>query len=92
MVCVTFSEAESIPSRAELHELVALLGQHLPTRGPTKVAIVAPKIITFGVARVFEDMVHVGAIRLQVKVFTDREHAWAWLRPGTPFVDHDLGF
>jgi len=87
-----FSEADSIPSRADLQELVTLLGQHLPARGPTKVAMVAPKIITFGVARVFEDMVHLGAIPLQVKVFADREHAWAWLRPGTPTVDRDLGF
>jgi len=76
-----FSEAESIPSRADLRELVTRLEKQLPSRGPKKVAIVAHKIITFGVARVFEEMVNLGPVPLTVKVFTDQEHAWAWLRP-----------
>jgi len=87
-----FSKTDSIPSRADLDELVTLLKEHIPARGPTKVAMVAPQIITFGVARVFEEMVHLGALPLQVKVFADRKNAWAWLRPGAPPVDQDLGF
>jgi len=79
-----FSEAESTPKLAELKELVAILERRLPPRGPKKVAIVTAKPITFGVARVFEDLVALEGVPLQVKVFFDREHAWAWLRPSTP--------
>ena len=85
-----FSAAESVPTQAELDEVVTLLAKHLPSRGPKKVAIVAPNIITFGVARVFEDMVNQAAVSLEVKVFVDREHAWAWLRPATSPVDQGL--
>ena len=76
-----FSESESTPERAEMLELLDLLARHRPAGGPTKVAIVAPMIITFGVARVFEDMVDSSAIPLEVKVFDDPELAWAWLAP-----------
>jgi hypothetical protein len=79
-----FSQAESAPSRADLHELIALLGTHRPVRGPKKVAIIAQQIITLGIARVFEDMVDLGPVPLAFKAFADREHAWAWLRPGAP--------
>src|SRR5262245_42598589 len=70
-----FSEAESTPERHELLELVTMLDKHHPTSGPKRIAIVASKIITFGVARLFEDMVHFST-PLQVKVFEDRGRAW----------------
>jgi hypothetical protein len=81
-----FSDADSVPSDAGLHELVVTLHEHLPADGPTKVAMVAPKIITFGVARVFEDMVRDEEIPLEFNVFADREQAWAWLRPAIASV------
>jgi hypothetical protein len=84
-----FSEAESVPSDTDLHELVVMLEKYLPARGPKKVAIVASKIITFGVARVFEDMVRTAGVPLQVTVFVDREQAWAWLRPAIVAVEQD---
>jgi len=84
-----FSEAENVPSHEDLHELVMMLERHLPTRGPKKVAMVAPKIITFGVARVFEGMVRDAGIPLEFHVFADREQAWAWLRPAIAAVERD---
>jgi hypothetical protein len=84
-----FSEAENVPSHADLHELVMILGQHLPARGPKKVAMVAHKIITFGVARVFADMIRDAGIPLTFDVFDDREHAWTWLRPAHAAVDRE---
>jgi hypothetical protein len=82
-----FSEAESVPSHTDLCELVVMLDRHLPSRGPKRVAIVAPKIITFGVARVFEDMVRESGVPLQVNVFVEREQAWSWLRPARAAVE-----
>ena len=77
-----FSAAESTPKLSELREVVATIGEHTQTIGPKKVAILASQPITFGVARVFEALAQVEETPLQVKVFFDRELAWAWLRPG----------
>ena len=76
-----FSTTQSTPRLSELRELIALLSQHRPAAGPRKLAIVASKPITFGVARVFEDLLQVEEMPFEVKVFFDREKAWAWLRP-----------
>jgi len=79
-----FSAAESTPKLSELREVVATIGERAQAIGPKKVAILASKPVTFGVARVFEALAQVEETSLQVKVFFDREMAWAWLRPGVP--------
>jgi hypothetical protein len=79
-----FSAAESTPRLSDLRELVEVMGQSLPRTEPRRVAILTSKPITFGVARVFGDLVQLDAVPLQVKVFFDRDVAWAWLRPHEP--------
>jgi hypothetical protein len=76
--------AQTTPRLAELREIVALLRQHMPRRGPRKLAIVTARPITYAVARVFQQLVQPKEIPLQVRVFIDREAAWAWLRPDQP--------
>jgi hypothetical protein len=78
-----FSAAESTPTVSDLRELTMLLANHLPVRGPKKLAIVTPKPIAYGMARVFEDLVRGNDIPLQIRVFAGRAEAWAWLRPAT---------
>jgi len=73
--------AESTPRLGELRELLGLLRQHLPANGPQKLAIITGRPITFVVARAFERLVRVKTIPLEVRVFLNRESAWAWLRP-----------
>jgi hypothetical protein len=75
--------AESTPDLSELREIVAAIAERAPAIGPGKLAILAAKPITFGVARVFEALADVEDTPLHVKVFNDRSAAWAWLRPGS---------
>ena len=84
-----FSDTDSTPKLSELKELIAILEQHRPVMGPGKLAIVTSKPITFGVARVFEDLINLEAVPLQVRVFFDKELAWAWLRPEAPPLNPD---
>ena len=79
-----FSSAESTPRLSDLRQLVAAIGEHAPTIGHQKVAVLAAKPITFGVARVFESMADIEDVPLQVKVFFERDKLWEWLRPGQP--------
>ena len=81
-----FSGAESTPKLSELRELVALIGEHAPSIGHSKLAILTSKPITFGVARVFEALAQVEETPLRVRVFFNRDKAWAWLRPNSPVV------
>ena len=76
-----FSMAQSTPTLADLQELIALFVKHHPAQGPRKLAVVASTATTFGVARVFDDLLKLEAVPLEVQVFFDRELAWAWLRP-----------
>jgi hypothetical protein len=76
--------AQSVPKLAELRQIMAILRQHMPSRGPKKLAIVTARPITYAVARVFQGLIQPKDIPLQVRVFIDREVAWAWLRPGQP--------
>ena len=76
--------AQSVPRPAELRQIMAILRQHMPSRGPKKLAIVTARPITYAVARVFQGLMQPKDIPLQVKVFIDREVAWGWLRPGQP--------
>jgi hypothetical protein len=73
--------AQTTPRLAELREIIAILRRSLPGSGPRRLAIVTARPITYAVARVFQDLV-LQDVPLQVKVFMDREAAWAWLRPG----------
>ena len=76
--------AQSTPRLSELRQIMAILRQHMPSRGPKKLAIITARPITYAVARVFQELMQPRDIPLQVKVFMDREVAWAWLRPGEP--------
>ncbi len=82
-----FSEAQSTPTLAELRELIDIIQQRALSIGPTRLAILTAKPITFAVARVFEALAEVEATPLQVKVFFDRKKAWLWLRPDEPVRD-----
>ncbi len=77
-----FTAVQSTPDLADLREIVATIAENAPRIGPKKVAILTSRPITFGVARVFEALADVEDTPLQVKVFNDRNAAWAWLRPG----------
>jgi hypothetical protein len=79
-----FSGTESTPKLSELREVVAAIGEHAGAIGFARLAIVTAKPITFGVAKVFEALAETEGTTLEVKVFFDRDKAWAWLRPGVP--------
>jgi len=76
-----FSAADTTPQLSELRELIGLLSERMPAAGPRKLAVIAPKPVTFGVARVFEDLVRLEGLPIRVKVFFERELAEQWLRP-----------
>jgi len=80
------SAAESTPKLSDLREIVAIIGEHAPAIGHSKLAILTSKPITFGVARVFEALAQVEETPLQVRVFFNRDKAWAWLRPHSASV------
>ena len=73
-----FSRATSTPSLPDLREIIAIINQNAPLIGRKKLAVVATKASTFGVARQFEVLAE--ATSLNVEIFTDREAAIAWLR------------
>ena len=76
--------AKTTPKLAELREIITILRQHIPASGPRKLAIVTARPITYAVAQVFQSFVRPKDLPLQVRVFFDRELAWAWLRPDHP--------
>jgi hypothetical protein len=63
---------------AELQEIVALVERHAAAIGKKKLAVIATKPITFGVARQFQTLADTGP--LDVGVFKDRRAALGWLR------------
>ena len=73
-----FSDASSTPTMAELQEIVALVDRHAAAIGKKKLAVIATKPITFGVARQFQTLADCGP--LDVGVFRDRRAALGWLR------------
>ena len=73
--------AQTTPKVAQLREIIALLRQNMPADGPQKLAIVTGKPIAYAVAQVFRALIQPKNLPLQVRVFLDREVAWAWLRP-----------
>jgi hypothetical protein len=70
-----------------LREIIAILREHIPASGPRKLAIVTARPITYAVARVFQELLEPKDVPLQVRVFFDRELAWAWLRPEEPLPE-----
>ena len=73
-----FSDASSTPTMAELQEIVSLVERHKAAIGKKKLAVIATKPITFGVARQFQTLADYGP--LDVGVFRDRRAALGWLR------------
>jgi hypothetical protein len=72
------SAVSSAPTMAELQEIVSLVDRHSSTIGSKKLAVVAPRPVTFGVARQFQTLADDGP--LDVGVFKDRRAALGWLR------------
>jgi hypothetical protein len=81
---IDFAGVKSTPRIRELRELLALLKQHLPVKGPRRLALVTSAPITFAVARVFEHLVRLQGLPFEVKVFMSLRRAWTWLRPEEP--------
>jgi hypothetical protein len=79
--------AETTPRLAELREIIAILREYAPADGPRRLAIVTARPITYAVAQVFRNILQPKDLPLQVKVFMDREQAWAWLRPDQPLPE-----
>jgi hypothetical protein len=72
------SAASSTPTMAELQQIVALVARHAASIGKKKLAVIAPRPVTFGVARQFQTLADDGP--LDVGVFKDRRAALGWLR------------
>ena len=81
---VDFTDVQTTPTVGELRELIAMLKQERPARGPRRLAVVTSKPIAFVIARVFEQLVRLRELPLEVKVFMNLGRAWAWLRPDLP--------
>ena len=73
-----FSAATSTPTMTELLEIVSIVERHSAALGKKKLAVVAPRPVTFGVARQFQTLADTGP--LDVGVFKDRRAALGWLR------------
>ena len=81
---IDLAGVKTTPKVSELRELIAMLKQEMPARGPRRLAMVTSKPITFIVARTFEHLVRSRGLRLEVKVFMNLRSAWDWLRPDAP--------
>jgi hypothetical protein len=73
-----FSETTSTPTMKELRELVSIIDEQAAAIGKKKLALIATKPVTFGVARQFQTLADSGP--LDVGVFKDRRAALGWLR------------
>ena len=73
-----FSAATSTPTMTQLLEIVSIVERHSAALGKKKLAVVAPRPVTFGVARQFQTLADTGP--LDVGVFKDRRAALGWLR------------
>jgi hypothetical protein len=72
-----FSEAASTPTLAELKQVGGVMQTNAAEIGRKKMAIVTAAAVTFGVARQFQALVEPGP--LEIRVFTARDEALAWL-------------
>jgi hypothetical protein len=77
-----FSASTSTPTMRELREIVALVDEHAAAIGKKRLAVVATKPVTFGMARQFQRLADFGP--LDVEVFKDRRTALGWLHHGEP--------
>jgi hypothetical protein len=73
-----FSAASSTPTMSELYEIVSIVERYSREIGKKKLAVIAPRPLTFGVARQFQTLAEAGP--LDVGVFKDRRAALGWLR------------
>jgi hypothetical protein len=73
------SNTTSTPSMSQLREIVMLLRQHAHRIGHTRIAIVAPRPIVFGVAREFQTLVELETALMEISIFTNRDEALRWL-------------
>jgi hypothetical protein len=81
---IDFADVTNTPSVGELRELIAMLKQEMPARGPRRLAMVTSRPIAFAIARTFGDLIQSRELPLEVKVFMSLGRAWAWLRPDEP--------
>lgn len=73
-----FSASTSTPTLDELRAIVTYIERSAKAIGRVKLAVLAPKMVTFGVARQFQAMSAGGP--LDVRVFTESRAAWNWLQ------------
>jgi hypothetical protein len=78
------ADVTTTPKVSELRELIAMLKQQRPARGPRRLAIVTSRPITFAVGRAFAQLVRLRGLPFDVQVFMDLGQAWTWLRPDEP--------
>ena len=81
---IDLAGVKTTPKLSEIRELIAMLKQQRPARGPRRLAMVTSRPIAFIVARVFERLVRLRGLPLEVKVFMNLRNAWDWLRPDAP--------
>ena len=72
-----FTDAVGTPTMSELHELVELFMHNAEAIGRKKIAVVASKPITHGVARQFA--MFAAPLPLDIEVFASHEKAVTWL-------------
>jgi hypothetical protein len=77
-----FSATTSTPTMPELREIVRLVDRHAVKIGKKKLALIATRSVTFGVARQFQTLADSGP--LNVSVFKDRRAALGWLHHEAP--------
>lgn len=77
-----FSATTSTPTMPELRQIVALVDRYATTIGKKKLAVIATRAVTFGVARQFQVLADSGP--LNVSVFKDRRAALGWLHHEAP--------
>jgi hypothetical protein len=77
-----FSGTTSTPTMPELREIVTLVDRHTAKIGRKKLAVIATRAVTFGVARQFQILADSGP--LNVSVFKDRRAALGWLHREAP--------
>ena len=76
-----FTAAASTPTMMELRELVTIMKQNAPAIGRARLAMATGKPITFGVARQFQSLASSEGVPIEIRLFTTRAEAFAWLRP-----------
>ena len=84
-----FSASTSTPTLEELRAIVEYIGRHSTAIGRSRLAVLAPKMVTFGVGRQFQAMSEGGP--LEVRVFRDAHAAWTWLQSRTGSEPHARG-